>query len=65
MFIGLAPEFAQQYAQRLGGAIEEPERIVGHFYEDSRRSGYDRQGALTLMGNNSEQLDRQTREQWA
>src|ERR1700733_14895383 len=45
-------------SQRLGGAIEELQRIVDHFDDDSRRSGYDRQGALALMGRNSEQLVR-------
>jgi hypothetical protein len=55
---GQAPEFAQQYAQRLGGAIDELDRIVRHFDEDSRRSGYDRPGALALMGRNQEQLIR-------
>jgi hypothetical protein len=58
ILVGQAPEFAQQYAQRLGGAIEELQRIVDHFDDDSRRSGYDRQGALGLMGRNSEQLVR-------
>jgi hypothetical protein len=55
---GQAPEFAQQYGQRLGGAIDELDRIVRHFDEDSRRSGYDRPGALALMGRNQEQLIR-------
>ncbi|MGY3547379.1 hypothetical protein ACVW0W_003146 [Bradyrhizobium sp. USDA 4469] len=55
---GQAPEFAQQYTQRLGGAIDELDRIVSHFDEDSRRSGYDRAGALALMGRNQEQLIR-------
>ncbi|UPK25466.1 DUF2937 family protein [Bradyrhizobium sp. 195] len=54
ILVGQAPEFAQQYAQRLGGAIAELQRIVDHFDEDSRRSGYDRQGALALMGRNAE-----------
>jgi hypothetical protein len=58
VLFGQAPEFAQQYAQRLGGAIDELGRIVRHFDEDSRRSGYDRPGALTLMGRNQEQLIR-------
>jgi Protein of unknown function (DUF2937) len=39
VLVGQAPEFAQQYAQRLGGAIEELQRIVDHFDDDSRRSG--------------------------
>lgn len=58
VIFGQAPEFAQQYAQRLGGAIDELDRIVRHFDEDSRRSGYDRPGALALMGRNQEQLIR-------
>jgi hypothetical protein len=55
---GQAPEFAQQYTQRLGGAIDELDRIVRHFDEDSWRSGFDRPGALALMGRNQEQLVR-------
>jgi hypothetical protein len=58
LLFGQAPEFAQQYAQRLGGAIDELDRTVRHFEEDSRRSGYDRVGALALMGKNQEQLVR-------
>jgi hypothetical protein len=58
VLFGQAPEFAQQYAQRLGGAIDELDRIVMHFDEDSRRSGFDRPGALALMGRNQEQLIR-------
>ena len=53
-----APEFAQQYRQRLGGAIGELQRIIQQFDEDSRRSGYDRTAALRLMARNSEQLIR-------
>jgi hypothetical protein len=53
-----APEFAQQYRQRLGGAIGELQRIIQRFDEDSGRSGYDRTAALRLMANNSEQLIR-------
>jgi hypothetical protein len=53
-----APEFAQQYRQRLGGAVDELRSIVLRFDEDSRRSGYDRSSALRLMANNSERLVR-------
>jgi hypothetical protein len=52
------PEFAQQYGQRLGGAVDELDRIVRQFDEDSRRSGYDRSAALGVMANNSERLVR-------
>jgi hypothetical protein len=53
-----APEFMQQYFQRLGGVVEELDRIVGHFDEDSHRSGYERSAALGLMARNPEQLIR-------
>jgi hypothetical protein len=53
-----APEFAQQYRQRLGGAVDELARIIQQFDQDSRRSGYDRTAALRLMARNNEQLIR-------
>lgn len=52
------PEFAQQYRQRLGGAIDELAQIITHFDEDAIRSGYDRAGALALMARNDERLVR-------
>jgi len=45
-----APEFAQQYRQRLGGAIEELRAIVVRFDEDARRNGLDREEALATYG---------------
>ncbi len=48
----------QQYSQRLGGTVDELARIVRHFDEDLLRSGYDRQGAIGLMGRNPERLIR-------
>ena len=53
-----APEFMQQYFQRIGGAVDELARIVQHFDDDSRGSGYDRASALSLMGKNPEKLIR-------
>lgn len=53
-----APEFAQQYRQRLGGAIDELWRIIQQFDEDSRHSGYDRSAALSVMASNPERLIR-------
>src|SRR5215510_15039502 len=49
---------AQQYRQRLGGAVDELQRIVQQFDEDSRRAGYDRSSALRLMAGNPEQIVR-------
>jgi hypothetical protein len=53
-----APEFTQQYLQRLGGVVDELDGIVRHFDEDSSRSGYDRAAALGVMHNNPERLVR-------
>lgn len=52
------PEFVQQYSQRLAGALDELDRIVQHFDEDSHLSGYDETGALGVMGKNPETLVR-------
>jgi len=52
------PEFAQQYRQRLGGALDELQRIVQQFDQDSRRAGYDQTSALRLMAGNPEQVVR-------
>jgi hypothetical protein len=53
------PELVQQYRQRIGGAADELKVVVRNFDEDSRRSGYDRAGALGVMKNNPERLVRE------
>jgi hypothetical protein len=55
---GQVPEFVQQYSQRLGGAVDELGRIVQHFDDDSRLSGYDRVSALRLMASDTVRLVR-------
>lgn len=40
------PEFAQQYRQRLAGAVEELQRIVTQFDRDAAQSGLTRDQAL-------------------
>jgi hypothetical protein len=40
-----APEFAQQYAQRLGGAADELRRAIATLESDARASGTTRDGA--------------------
>ncbi len=40
------PEFAQQYRQRLGGAIDELNRIAEQFVNDAHAEGLDRTQAL-------------------
>src|SRR5262249_28158662 len=52
------PEFAQQYRQRLGGAIDELAPLITHFDEDAARSKYDRETALAVMTRNDERLVR-------
>ncbi|NEW93400.1 DUF2937 family protein [Rhodopseudomonas sp. BR0M22] len=58
VFAAQIPEFLLQYQQRIGGASDELTRIVRHFDEDSRRSGYERTEALHLMKQNPERLIR-------
>lgn len=43
-----APEFAQQYRQRLGGALEELAQVVLDFDADAAKNGLSRQDALAL-----------------
>lgn len=44
-----APEFAQQYAQRLGGAVDELRAVVQAFDQDAAREGLAREAGLRLM----------------
>ena len=48
------PEFAQQYRQRLGGALGEIQRIVSDFDKDAQRSNLSREEALALYGRSAE-----------
>lgn len=41
------PEYAQQYTQRLGGAVDELRIVTEKFDRDARDAGLDRQQALT------------------
>jgi Protein of unknown function (DUF2937) len=41
-----APEFAQQYTQRLGGAVDELKLVVGQFDRDAAAVGLSRAGGL-------------------
>ena len=54
-----APEFAQQYRQRLGGAVDELARVIQNFTADAQASGVDQTAALALMAKNTEPLVRQ------
>jgi hypothetical protein len=50
------PEYAQQYRQRLGGAIDELSRVVGRFDQDSRATGETREGAIARLRGNADDL---------
>lgn len=50
------PEFAQQYRQRVGGAIDELNRIVDRFDADSRATGETRERALGRLRGNPDRL---------
>ncbi|QEE37688.1 MULTISPECIES: DUF2937 family protein [unclassified Methylobacterium] len=51
-----APEFAQQYAQRLGGAVDELRRQVAVLESDAQASGTTRDGAVDRLRTNPDQL---------
>ncbi len=54
------PEFAQQYRQRLGGALDELTRIVDRFDADARANGENRDSAIArLRGNGDDLANRQ------
>lgn len=51
-----APEFAQQYRQRLGGAIDELTTIIQTFDEQANHEGLDRRAALNTYAVSSERF---------
>jgi hypothetical protein len=53
-----APEFAQQYRQRIGGAIEELGRVVAEFDQDAAENGLTREQALDVHVQSPEALFR-------
>jgi hypothetical protein len=52
------PEFSQQYRQRIGGAIEELERVVAEFDADAAENGMTREQALDVHARATEPLFR-------
>jgi hypothetical protein len=44
-----APEFAQQYAQRLGGAVDELKTIVENFDQDASKAGIARESGIQRL----------------
>jgi hypothetical protein len=54
-----APEFVQQYRQRLGGAIDELAGVLRTFDADADRLGLGRDGALTRLDEAADPVARQ------
>jgi Protein of unknown function (DUF2937) len=50
------PEFAQQYRQRLGGAIDELRRVVQRFEADASANTQSREGAVDRLKTNPDNL---------
>ncbi|MBX9740084.1 MAG: DUF2937 family protein [Beijerinckiaceae bacterium] len=48
------PEFAQQYRQRLGGAIDEINRMLGDFDRDAASNGMDRPAGVGRLQKNND-----------
>ncbi|WP_114948776.1 DUF2937 family protein [Microvirga calopogonii] len=48
------PEFAQQYRQRLGGTIDELQRVIARFDADARASGETLESAITRLRSNTD-----------
>lgn len=51
-----APEFAQQYAQRLGGAVDELRREIATLEADAKANGTTRDGAVERLRTNPDDL---------
>ncbi len=50
------PEYAQQYRQRLGGAIDELRQVVGRFDQDARTNNETRESAIARLRGNPDDL---------
>ncbi|CDZ27067.1 DUF2937 family protein [Neorhizobium galegae] len=48
IFFSQAPEFAQQYRQRIGGALDELKILISEFDAQANHNGLDRQEALNI-----------------
>ncbi len=53
-----APEFQQQYRQRLGGALDEIQRAIQRFDDDARAVGVTPEAAVERLAGNSDELAR-------
>ena len=53
------PEFAQQYRQRLGGALDELNRMIGEFDAEAKDQSLSREQGLERLQRNDDPLARQ------
>ena len=53
------PEFAQQYRQRLGGALDELNRAIAEFDQQAQRQSLTREQGLQRLERNDDPLARQ------
>jgi hypothetical protein len=51
-----APEFAQQYRQRIGGALDELRAVITQFDTEANRNGLDRERALGVYSASPERF---------
>jgi Protein of unknown function (DUF2937) len=69
MLFGLAttqlPEFAQQYRQRLGGAIDELAAVVDKFHQESAAQGLSEADAIARLEANADPLAKERGEDMA
>jgi hypothetical protein len=56
------PEFAQQYRQRLGGALDELNRMIAQFDADAKSQSLTREQGLERLQGNSDPLAQQRAE---
>jgi hypothetical protein len=54
-----APEFAQQYRQRLAGAVDELSRAVGVFYDEAAKQSLTPPAAINRLKDNPDPLARE------
>ena len=62
-FLGFsqAPEFSQQYKQRINGGIAELKPVIEKFDADAKSEGLDREGALEALKASQESLPQKAR----
>ncbi len=56
------PEFAQQYRQRLGGALDELNRMIAEFDAEAQRQSLTREQGLSRLERNDDPLARERAE---